>query len=85
MINSPNINSNGGFGTNRKAGGIDPNVIKFFTALAIVTVGVELVDGFSRKAAYILVLIIVLGLLLNNPLAVNLIAGSAENLNRRVN
>lgn len=68
----------------QNSGGLDPNVIKFFTALAIVTVGVEFVDKISRKAAYFLVLIIILGLLLNNPLAVSLIASSGNNLKKRV-
>lgn len=50
------------------SGGIDPKVIKFIVAVAIVGLLVETVDRFSNGAAWTLVIIILLGLLMNNPL-----------------
>lgn len=53
---------------------IDPSVLKFFLALAVVGILVEVVSSVSNGAAWTLVVIIVLGLLLNNPIAVSLIS-----------
>lgn len=59
---------------------IDKGVLKFIVALLIVGVVVELTDSVSRKAAYTMVVIIVLGILLNNPLALGLISVGANSL-----
>jgi len=64
---------------------IDSGVLKFFTALIIVAFVVELISQFSGKAAYVLVGIIVLGILLNNPIAISLISVGANSLSDEVN
>lgn len=63
---------------------IDPSLIKFALALAIVSVMVEVVDKVSATAAWSLFAIIVLGLLLNNPVAIGLITLGGRTLERGV-
>lgn len=63
---------------------IDPSVLKFALALVIVGIMVEVVDQFSHTAAWTLVIIIVLGLLLNNPIAIGLISLGGKSLQEGV-
>lgn len=63
---------------------IDPSFLKFALALLIVSVMVEIVGSVSQSAAWSLVVIIVLGLLLNNPLAIGLISLGGTALQRGV-
>ncbi len=63
---------------------IDPSFLKFALALFIVAIMVEVVGAFSNSAAWTLVIIIVLGLLLNNPLAIGLISLGGTALQRGV-
>lgn len=63
---------------------IDPNLVKFALALFIVGVMIEIVDRVSPSAAWTLTGIIVLGLLLNNPLAIGLISLGGRTLEQGV-
>jgi hypothetical protein len=63
---------------------IDPSLLKFALALFIVGVMVELVDQASHTAAWTLVGILILGLLLNNPLAISLISLGGKTLEQGV-
>lgn len=59
---------------------IDKSVLKFIFALVIVGVSVEVIDSFDRRVAWLLVVIILLGVFLNNPLAIALLNVSANSL-----
>lgn len=63
---------------------IDPSILKFALALFIVAVMIEVVDRFSTTAAWTLYVIIVLGLLLNNPVAIGLISLGGRTLEQGV-
>lgn len=63
---------------------IDPSVLKFALALVIVGIMVEVTDSVSHTAAWTLVGIIVLGLLLNNPIAIGLISLGGRSLQEGV-
>lgn len=63
---------------------IDKNVLKFGLAVLIIGASIELVDNIDRKAAYILGGTVLLGVVLNNPLALALINASANSLGDQV-
>jgi hypothetical protein len=62
--------------------GIDPAIIRFGIALVLLAVFIEIVDNFSHSAAWTLFIILILGLLLNNPLAIALISAGGQSLSR---
>ena len=68
----------------RQAAAIDPGILKFALALFIVAVMLEVVDRISTTAAWTLYVIIVLGLLLNNPVAIGLISLGGRTLEQGV-
>jgi len=51
---------------------IDPGVIKFVGALLVAAILVEVINRFSEGAAWTLVLVLVLGFMFNNQIALNL-------------
>ena len=55
------------------SGGISPDVIKFFIALGLLSALTMVIENFSSEAAWALVIILLLGVLLNNPAAIGLI------------
>ena len=61
---------------------IDPDLIWFVVALFIVSVLVEVVDRISHEAAQTLVVIIILGLFLNNPLVTRAIFNFGSSLGK---
>lgn len=63
---------------------IDPSVVKFAIALIVGSLLIEIVDRVSSTAAWTLVAIIVVGLLLNNPLAIAMINLGAQSLEKGV-
>ena len=67
-----------------QAAAIDPSILKFALALFIVAVMLEIVDRISTTAAWTLYVIIVLGLLLNNPVAIGLISLGGRSLEQGV-
>lgn len=54
-------------------GGIDPQIIRFGVAIIILAGVIEVVDQFSSTAAWTLFLVLILGVLINNPAAIGLI------------
>lgn len=59
---------------------VNPNVLKFIFAVLIVGVVIEITDHINHTAAYTMVAILILGILLDNPLALNLINVSGNSL-----
>lgn len=84
--NNPVIRSSGGFGLTRSTqpSGIDPSVVRFIVALVVVGAVIEVISNFSNGAAWILVLILSLGLLINNPQVSNALFGLGVSLRQGV-
>lgn len=59
---------------------IDKSVIKFVVSLLIVSALVEVVRNINEKAALALAGVIVIGILINNPLALYLIQSGSSKL-----
>jgi len=58
---------------NKDSAAISPDVIKFFIALGLLSALTMVIENFSSEAAWALVIILLLGVLLNNPAAIGLI------------
>jgi hypothetical protein len=52
---------------------IDPAILKFFLALVIASIVIEITSRISEGAAWALVGLLILGLLINNPLLIGFI------------
>lgn len=59
---------------------IDKQVIKFIFALLIVGFVIEVIDNIDHRAAWLMVILLETGILINNPLALNLITVGANSL-----
>lgn len=60
--------------------GIDSGVIKFIIALFVVAFLIEAVGKISPPASWTLAALIIIGILINNPLAIGLITAGANSL-----
>lgn len=65
--------------------GIDPQVLRFLLALAVVAAFVEIVAHIHEGAAWALVFLLIVGALINNPLAIGFITLGANSLAEGVN
>lgn len=57
-------------------------IVKFTLAVFVAAIVVEIVDNFDNSAAWVLVVIIILGILLNQPYAVTRIQSFFANIER---
>lgn len=65
-------------------GGIDPSILKFVVALLIATLAVELVSRISQGAAWVLVGVVVLGLLINNPILTGFLNLTSQSIQKGI-
>lgn len=66
-------------------GGIDPKVLRLILALVVVGALVEIVSHVNEQAAWALVIILIVGALVNNPVVIGFITLGANSLAEGVN